>query len=227
MQNFINYLLLNIQMQCRTKSSTLTPLFFALVLIIIFNFSLGNLEPSLQQKVFPLLGLVVTFFGLQILYMQSFKNETDDQALDIILTSPISSSTLFFAKLTQFVLQSILLYVASTTFLCFFNPITMDAILDPVVVIANFIAIFALTAMGVMLTTILSASSHFLQLYPLTYFPLTTPVLIIASTITFQASTAKGSYELQSPWLWLLCGISVIYISLGYIAFGVFFDSET
>lgn len=226
-QSLLNYFILNLKIQGRTKSATLTPLLFSLVLIVVFNFTIGNLEPDIQKKVFSLLGLIITFFGLQILYMQSFKNETDDFALDLLLTAPISSSMLFLAKLMQFTLQSLFIYIASTACLCFLNPITSSVVLDPIVILANLVAIIALTAMGVLLTTVLSASSHFLQLYPLTYFPLTAPVLIIASTVTYQASSANNTLELQSPWIWLLCGISVIYISLGYIAFGVFFDSDT
>jgi heme exporter protein B len=98
-------------------------------------------------------------------------------------------------------------------------------LLQPFVFAAAFLGLTGLTSLGVLLSAATLKASGREIIFPLLYFPLSTPILLSAiesSLAYFENSSSSGQWI---QWLILLVCFNVISFTLGLLLFGELVDS--
>jgi heme exporter protein B len=102
----------------------------------------------------------------------------------------------------------------------FINESTISFLSFPLFAIAA-CSLIALGALGVLLSTMMLRSNARQILYPLLYFPLTTPVLLAAVESSKALLIQQHSLShLMSSWLGLLVISGIMYFTLSLLLFG-------
>lgn len=204
----------------------ISPLLFALTILILFSFAIGEVEPDMRIKLFVAQIFLTTFLALQISFSRVFEPARTDKVFDLLRTYPISYTSWFMAKYVLVVLLG--LTVALPTI--FIGSILAGSALANVsiwglVPVAG-LAIMGLSALGVLLAAI-TMKAHARQiLYPLLYFPMTAPVLLSAIQVSLTYLETGKFTTATDSWFLLLGSFDVIYVTLGVLLFSELVDDS-
>ena len=210
-----------LQVEWSNAERWLSPLLFSGTMIVLFAFAFGKVEPQFLPQLYIAATFLTAFFSLQISFSRVLEPDMQDRVFDQLRTYPISPSAWFLSKYTIVVLLGILI-LGPTLLLSnlFLNDGTPSLLSGSVAVIA-LLALLSLGALGVLLSTMMLRSNAKQILYPLIYFPLTTPVLLSAveSSRSILVDGKDLSY-LMSSWLGLLVIFGIMYFTLCLLLFG-------
>lgn len=204
----------------------ISPLLFALTILILFSFAIGEIEPDMRIKFYVAEVFLTTFLALQISFSRVFEPARTDRVFDLLRTYPVSYNAWFLAKYVLVVLLG--LSVALPTI--FIGTIMNGKALADVsvwgIVPVTALAIAGLSALGVLLAAITMKAQSRQILYPLLYFPMTAPVLLSAIQVSL-TFLEKGSFTSETePWFILLAAFDVIYVTLGLLLFSELVDDS-
>ncbi len=199
----------------------LSPLLFAATMIMLFVFSFGKVEPRFLPQLFIAATYITGFLSLQIAFSRVLEPDMGDRVFDQLRTYPLYPGAWFLSKYT---IASILglLILFPTLFLSnlFLNDSPQSFFSLDIFAVAA-IALLSLGALGVLLSTLMLRSNAKQILYPLLYFPLTTPVLLSAVESTHALLVdGKSLGYLMSSWLGLLVIFGIMYFTLSFLLFG-------
>ncbi len=76
----------------------ISPLLFALTILILFAFAVGEVEPDMRIKLFVAEVFLTTFLALQISFSRVFEPARTDKVFDLLRTYPVSYNAWFLAK---------------------------------------------------------------------------------------------------------------------------------
>ncbi len=181
---------------------------FAVLIGVLFNFSIDTAVVRPQDIAGALIWLTIIFGGM-LGMGRTFRLEEEDGALAGILQSPIPLDALYLGKvLGNFVLLSVMAALVFAVFGAFFsltfsgNPITL-------------VAVVALGVLGfVSLTTLFSAmatrSSMGESLLPVLVFPLLVPVVVYGTTATNRLFAGRPVAEVSGN-LRMLAAFAIIF----------------
>ena len=181
---------------------------FAVLIGVLFNFSIDTAVMQPQDIAAALIWLTIIFGGM-LGMGRTFRLEEEDGALAGILQSPIPLDALYLGKLLgNFVLLSVMVALVFVVFGAFFslrfsgNPITL-------------VAVVALGVLGfVSLTTLFSAmatrSSMGESLLPVLVFPLLVPVVVYGTTATDRLFAGRPVAEVSGN-LRMLAAFAIIF----------------
>ena len=182
---------------------------FAVLIGVLFNFSIDTAVVRPQDIAGALIWLTIIFGGM-LGMGRTFRLEEEDGALTGILQSPIPLDALYLGKvLGNFVLLSVMAALVFAVFGAFFsltfsgNPITL-------------VAVVALGVLGfVSLTTLFSAmatrSSMGESLLPVLVFPLLVPVVVYGTTATNRLFAGRPVAEVGGN-LRMLAAFAIIFV---------------
>ena len=182
---------------------------FAVLIGVLFNFSIDTAVVRPQDIAGALIWLTIIFGGM-LGMGRTFRLEEEDGALAGILQSPIPLDALYLGKvLGNFVLLSVMAALVFAVFGAFFsltfsgNPITL-------------VAVVALGVLGfVSLTTLFSAmatrSSMGESLLPVLVFPLLVPVVVYGTTATNRLFAGRPVAEVSGN-LRMLAAFAIIFM---------------
>lgn len=192
----------------------LTPLFFGAVVLLLFAFTVPEPPPELRTRMFVAQALVSTFFALQIALSRAFEMESQDRVFDMIRTQPIDAVAFIFAKFCHVLLVggATLIMTAAFSILLQGQPISLFA--DPMLLGFGFMMLAGLSGLGVLLAAITLRAQARQILFPLLYFPLSTPVLIASSEGLCQWLERPVWNETLRGWFIMLAAFDVIYVTL-------------
>ena len=185
---------------------------FAVLIGVLFNFSIDTAVVRPQDIAGALIWLTIIFGGM-LGMGRTFRLEEEDGALAGILQSPIPLDALYLGKvLGNFVLLSVMAALVFVVFGAFFsltfsgNPITL-------------VAVVALGVLGfVSLTTLFSAmatrSSMGESLLPVLVFPLLVPVVVYGTTATYRLFAGRPIVEISGN-LRMLAAFAIIFTVAG------------
>ena len=185
---------------------------FAVLIGVLFNFSIDTAVVRPQDIAAALIWLTIIFGGM-LGMGRTFRLEEEDGALAGILQSPIPLDALYLGKvLGNFVLLSVMAALVFTVFGAFFslrfsgNPITL-------------VAVVALGVLGfVSLTTLFSAmatrSSMGESLLPVLVFPLLVPVVVYGTTATDRLFAGRPVVEVGGN-LRMLAAFAIMFTVAG------------
>jgi len=204
----------------------ISPLLFALTILILFSFAVGEIEPDMRIKLFVAEIFLTTFLSLQISFSRVFEPARTDKVFDLLRTYPVSYNAWFMAKYVLVVLLG-LSVALPTIFLgsLMTGRTLVDVSIWGLVPVAA-LAVAGLSALGVLLAAITMKAQARQILYPLLYFPMTAPVLLSAIQVSL-TYLEKGSFTSETKsWFLLLAAFDVIYVTLGVLLFSELVDDS-
>ena len=191
-------------------------LFFAVVILFLFHFSLNPERENTAQLAPGLLWLAFMFTGVLGLG-RSFQAEQANDCLEQLLLVPGDHGNIFLGKLVgnlAFMLAVELLIIP--LFALFFQLNLWEALL-PLLVVAV-LGTLGFAAIGTLFSALTANLRAREVLFPLLLFPLVVPVVIGAVTAT-AIILGGGTLGEASGWLKLLGAFDTIFLVVAYLTF--------
>ena len=202
--------------ELRTKDTLNSMLFFGVVVLVIFNFSLESLRESIRPAVPGILWVAFAFSGTLGLN-RMFAAEKENGCLQGLLMVPVDRGTIYFGKMlaaTVFMFISEIVIFVFT--LVFFNLTVWGEI--PYLVLVFLIGTLGFTAVGTLLSAIAVNTKLREVLLPLILFPVILPILVNAVEATNIILNTTEYRSLRLP----VSIMSVFTIVFGTISFLLF-----
>jgi heme exporter protein B len=212
------YLLLakDVLVELRNRETFTVMLFFAVVILFLFHFSLNPERENTAQLAPGLLWLAFMFTGVLGLG-RSFQAEQANDCLEQLLLVPGDRGNIFLGKLVgnlAFMLAVELLIIP--LFALFFQLNLWDALL-PLLVVAV-LGTLGFAAIGTLFSALTANLRAREVLFPLLLFPLVVPVVIGAVTAT-AIILGGGTLGEAGGWLKLLGAFDTIFLVVAYLTF--------
>jgi heme exporter protein B len=190
--------------------------FFGILLLFVFHFSFDLAPEQVAEMAPALLWLAFLFTGTLGL-AQLFEGERGNHCLEALLLSPLDRGALFLAK-TAFncVLMVLVEIVVFPLFWILFNLRSWEVI--PYLFLVAFLGTIGFCVLGTLLSAITLKARARELLLPLVLFPLMIPV-ILATIRCMEAFLLAGELGDAVPWLRLLIGFDVIFVTVGILIF--------
>lgn len=212
------YLLLwkDLVLELRRRESLLTMFFFGTLLLFVFHFAF-DLPPDRVADMAPgLLWLAFLFTGTLGL-AQLFQAERDNQCLEALLLSPLDRGALFLAKMSlNLILMLLVEIVVIPLFWILFNLDSWNLL--PQILAITLLGTIGFCVLGTILAAVTLRARARELLLPLVLFPLMIPV-ILATIQCLGAVLHAGELGEALPWLRLLIGFDVIFLTVGVLIF--------
>jgi heme exporter protein B len=218
------YLLLwkDVLLELRRRDSLLTMFFFAALLLFVFQFSFDLVPERVSEMAPGLLWLAFLFTGTLGL-AQMFQAERENHCLDALLLSPLDRGALFLAKACfNLLLMIVVEVVVIPLFWILFNLHSWNLL--PQLFLVTLLGTVGFCVLGTIMSAITLRARARELLLPLVLFPLMIPVLL--ATIRCMETILKtGTFADAAPWLRLLLGFDVIFLTLGILIFDLVIES--
>lgn len=206
----------DLRIEWRSRQSLLTTVFFALLILVIFNFSFDPGSPAIQASA-PGILWVSLLFPSVIQLNRSFQLEREEGTLHGILLSPLDRGLFFLGKLLAnwlfLLLIDILVLVA---FVIFFNLSLSVGLLW--IGLLMVLASLGYTAVGTLFAAMVSSLRTREVLLPILLFPIVIPVIIAAVNATGELLN-PGEVEFLRVWIQLLVAFDVIFLAACFVVF--------
>jgi heme exporter protein B len=169
--------------ELRTKEAWNASIAFSVVILLLFSWAFDPSSDQVREFSGGLLWMTYTFAAALVLN-RSFAREVQNDCLDALIASPVSSAALFVGKAAaNFLMLLAVELVSLPVFVLFYNvPWTADRFLP--MLLALVLGTWALTVIG----TLFSALTVNLRLrelmLPTLVYPMMIPALIAAMTVT-------------------------------------------
>ncbi|MCH7984207.1 MAG: heme exporter protein CcmB [Chloroflexi bacterium] len=201
-------------LELRNKDVVVAVAGFALLVLVIFTFSL-NLTPDIAKLVGPgVLWAAVAFAGVTGLN-RAFALEVEGNTLEALMLAPISRDLIFLGKaLGNFLFITVALVVVLPVFAVLFNLVVFRW---------EMLAISLLTAIGFSsVGTLFAAMSVRVRarevMLPLLFLPVVTPLIMAAVESTSHVVNGR-SWSDMSQWLQLAAAFDVVFIVVSAFVF--------
>ena len=203
-------------LELRRRDSLLTMFFFGTLLLFVFHFSF-DLPPDKVAEMTPgLLWLAFLFTGTLGL-AQLFNAERENHCLDALLLSPLDRGALFLAKTSfNLILMVLVEIVVIPLFWILFNLNSWNLL--PQLFLVTFLGTVGFCVLGTIMAAITLKARARELLLPLILFPLMIPI-ILATIRCMENVLRTGELGDALPWLRLLLGFDVIFLTLGVLIF--------
>jgi heme exporter protein B len=200
--------------ELRSRELLSAMLVFSLLVILIFNFAL-ELDIATRRSVTSgVLWATFTFAGTLGLN-RSMAMEKDRGCLDGLLLAPVDRSAIYFGKVISnfafmLIVEAIVLPVYSILYgINLFQPGLLLVIL---------LGSIGYTSVGTLLSAMAVQTRTRDVMLPILLFPVVIPVLIAAVKASGGYLSGADMSEIL-PWLYLLIGYDVIFVSLAFMFF--------
>jgi len=206
----------DLKLTSRSLHSFLTTMFFAVLILVVFNFAFEPGSEATRESLPGILWVSLLFPGV-IQLNRSFQIEQDQGTLQALLLSPVDRGVLFLGKsLANLIfLMAIDLFIV-LMFVVLFNPrlTTSSWLLFPVL----FLATLGFTAVGTVFAAMVTTLRSRDVLLPVLLFPIIVPIILAAVSATRELLVV-GELESFSNWIKILAGFDVIFLSAGFLLF--------
>ena len=190
--------------------------FFAIscLMFLLFSFPLSKIFDS---TVFSGFFWIIISLSTIKLIENSFAREKDYNIYDLIYSSSIDLTKIYFAKI--FSLNLILLGVQLVIFFSYMVLSDLSFKIISNLILLSIVTNFGLLSFGVLIFLLTNTNTSKSFLFPVIFFPLIIPILINASNILFGIIIGEISSLYIQSWLILLT-FALIGILLGINLFG-------
>lgn len=206
----------------RSKASLNALLFFALLLLLLFQFALGPDRERLAAALPGLLWLGLVLAGLLGLG-RSFLAELENDCWEGLVLTPGDKSAIYLGKLAgNFLLMLTVEAALLALFGIFYNMDLWGAL--PALAGVSVLGTVGLAAIGTLFGAITAQVRARELLFPVLLLPVQVPVLLATVKAT-EAVLAGQSLGEVGHWLKLLAAADVIYLVVGLLTFEFIFES--
>ncbi len=212
------YLLLrkDLLLELRRRDSLLTMFFFGTLLLFVFHFSF-DLPPDKVAEMTPALLWLAFLFTGTLGLAQLFNAERENHCLDALLLSPLDRGALFLAKTCfNLILMVLVEIVVIPLFWILFNLDSWNLL--PQLFLVTFLGTVGFCVLGTIMAAITLKARARELLLPLILFPLMIPI-ILATIRCMENILRSGGFDDGLPWLRLLLGFDVIFLTVGVLIF--------
>ncbi len=202
--------------ELRTKDSLNAMLFFGIVVLVVFNFTLEPVRESVRLAVPGVLWVAFAFSGTLGLN-RMFAAEKENSCLQGLLMIPVDRGVIYLGKMlaaTTFML--ITEFVVFIFSLIFFNLTVWNEI--PYLALIFLIGTLGFTAVGALLSAISANTKMREVLLPLILFPVVLPVIVNAVEATSIVLNGPGDRSLKLP-LTIMSVFTIVFGTLSYMLF--------
>ena len=206
----------DVTVELRARERINAMLFFAALVLFIFNFALGPDREKLREVAPGLLWLAFLFTGMLGLG-RSFQAERENECFEELLLTPGDRESIYYGKLAGNVLFMVM---AEALILPLFGVLYNLDIWEhlPSLALVALLGTVGFSTIGTLLAAMTAHLRAREVMLPLLLFPLTVPV-ILGSVRATEAILAGGGLTEVSHWLKLLGGFDVIFLVVCPLAF--------
>lgn len=203
-------------LEFRTRTAFLSAAVFTALVLVVFNFgrdptavATGDLAPSI---------LWVTFtFAAMLALNRAFQLELENQALEGLLVSPISRTSLYWGKfVANLVFVAVVESIGLPLFVLFFDVPVGRVLLPLVGVIA--LATVGFVAVGTLFSAMVIRTRFAELMLPVLLLPFLIPPLIGAVQVTARLLAGRPLSEVAG-WLKLLAAYDLVFMTLATLLF--------
>jgi heme exporter protein B len=203
-------------LELRRRESLLTMFFFGTLLLFVFHFSF-DLAPDRVAEMAPALLWLAFLFTGTLGLAQLFEAERGNHCLEALLLSPMDRGALFLAKTAfNFILMVLVEIVVIPLFWILFNLRSWDVV--PSLFLVTLLGTVGFCVLGTLLSAVTLKARARELLLPLVLFPLMIPV-ILGTIRCMETILRAGELGDALPWLRLLIGFDVIFLTVGVLIF--------
>ena len=211
----------DVLLERRSKETVNAVLFFSVLLLFVFEFTLGGDRDRLIAVLPGLLWLAVLLAGLLGLG-RSFVLERDNDCWEALLLAPGDKGAVYAGKLVgNLLLMGLVEVVVLTLFTLFMNVDVGRAM--PQMLVVLLLGTLGIAAVGTLFGAMTAHVRARELLFPVLLLPVLVPVLlaIVKSTEALLAGQALGDVD---HWVKLLIAADVIYVVAGLLTFDVLLE---
>jgi len=206
----------DVMVEARSKETLNALVFFALLLLFVFQFALGPDRERLGGVLPGLLWLGFLLSGLLALG-RTFLVERENDCWEALLLAPGDKSAIYLGKLAgNLVLMFLVEAFIVALFVVFFDVALGAALPSLALVIA--LGTVGLAAMGTLFSAMTANVRARELLFPVLLLPVEVPVLLATVRATEAALAGEGLGGV-THWLGLLAAADVIYVVVGVLTF--------
>ncbi len=203
-------------LEMRRRESFLAMFFFGTLLLFVFHFAFDIPMERAAEMAPGLLWLAFIFTGTLGL-AQLFQPERDNHCLEALLLGPMDRAALYLAKVFFNLLLMILVeLVVFPLFWVLFNLRFWERI--PALFLISLLGTIGFCVLGTLFSAVTLRARARELLLPLVLFPLMIPV-ILATIQGMEIILRAGEFQEALPWLRLLIGFDVIFLTAGFLIF--------
>lgn len=206
----------DLRSELRTKEALTSTIFFALLVLLVFNFAF---DPGTRDLTVVGAGILwIAFLFAGILAMNRLMlNEREDGGIEGLMLCPLPRTTLYFAKCaTLFAIMALAETVTLALFILFFN-VPIAGSLGPLTLVA-FLGTIGLVCLGTTFGAMAVRTRTREVMLPLLLIPIAVPLLIATVTTTSAVLSGRGLSQVRN-WLELLVIFDILFLTLGYLTF--------
>lgn len=206
----------DLRIEYRSRQAFLSTLFFALLVLVVFNFAFDPGSPAAREASPGILWAALLFPGI-VQLQRSFQTETEEGTLAGLILAPLDRGAFFLGKfLANWTFLLILDTLVLLAFLLSFNlapgPFLSWLALLMVLAIAGFAAV------GTVFAAMVSSLKAREVLLPILLFPILIPIILAAVNGT-QELLVRQEIRFLSLWIQVLVAFDIIYLAAGYLVF--------
>ena len=207
----------NFNCELSAKERILSSLLFAGTILVLFNFAFaGKIMADYGQEVFLAELFITLVLTMQLSFMRQFDLECEDNALESLRINPISSYLLYLAKYFVSLVMATLVMAPTLLLALFFHAASSSAL----TLNLQFLAVLTLVLAGVccigcLISSLTQKMDARESLYPLLFYPLLVPLLIVGIQACYSSLNKPGETQL----LMVLLALDVLYFLLSLLLF--------
>ncbi|MBI4446245.1 MAG: heme exporter protein CcmB [Acidobacteria bacterium] len=211
----------DLRLEYRSRQAFLTTFFFALLILVVFQFAFDPGSTALREAAPGVLWTALLFPGV-IQLNRSFQLEKEEGTLHGILLSPVERSLLFSGKfLANWVFLVAIDLLIVVAFVIFFN-FSFEAKLAWILLLI-LLASAGFSAVGTLFAAMVSGIRTREVLLPILLFPIIVPTILAAVNGT-QEVLLRHQPQFLVRWIQLLSAFDIIFLAVAFIVFDYVLD---
>ena len=206
----------DLRVEVRAREAFATTLFFAALILLVFNFALGPGSAALREAAPGLLWVAFLFTGMLAL-TRSFQGERENDCLEALVLSPAPREAIFFGK---FAGNLAVMLAAEALILMLFAVLqNLDVWrVLPQLALVGVLGTIGFAAVGTLVAAMASSLRAREVLLPILLIPLVVPVLLGAVRAT-EGVLLPGGMTDWAAWLKLLAVFDVVFLAVCPLVF--------
>lgn len=200
----------------RTKEMLSSMLLFALIVVVVFNFTFDPGSRAIKEAGPGILWVAFIFAGVLGLY-RSLVHEVERGCLQGLILAPVDYGLIFLGKAVGNAIFIFLIELPTFLLFAIFFNIDFWQGLDKLAVIF-FLGTIGFAAVGTLLSAISVNTRTREIMLPILLFPIEVPVILSAVNATASALAGKGWSEITG-WLKILAGFDLIFLLVCFVTF--------
>jgi heme exporter protein B len=222
--NFLNKVLTivwkDVLAELRTKEMFSSMLVFAVLLVVIFNFSFELRIENVAEVAPGVLWVTFAFAGTLELN-RSLSLEMDEGCLDGLLLAPMERTAIYFGKMLG---NLIFISAIEALMLPIFSALFDLNLIQPALLLTIFFGTLGFVVVGTLLSAMAVNTRAREVILPVLLFPIILPVVISAVKVTAGILDGQPLGDLVH-WLRFLIGFDIIFLVVCYMTFDYVVES--